>query len=43
MRLEGSNPEFQRGMFYAVLAYVKGYNGEDGYIVASMIRGNFRE
>lgn len=43
MRLEGSNPEFQRGMFYAVLAYVKGYNGEDGYLVASMIRSKFRE
>ena len=43
MRLEGSNPEFQRGMFYAVLAYVKGYNGVDGYIVASMIRSKFRE
>ena len=43
MRLEGSISEFQNGRFYACLAYVKGYNGEDGYIVASMIRSNFRE
>lgn len=43
MRLEGSISEFQNGMFYACLAYVKGYNGEDGYIVASIIRSNFRE
>lgn len=43
MRLEGSISEFQNGMFYACVAYVKGYNGEDGYIVASMIRSNFRE
>lgn len=43
MRLEGSISEFQNGMFYAVLAYVKGYNGVDGYIVASMIRSEFRE
>lgn len=43
MRLEGSISEFQNGMFYACLAYVKGYNGVDGYIVASMIRSKFRE
>lgn len=43
MRLEGSISEFQSGMFYACLAYIKGYNGEDGYIVASMIRSKFRE
>ena len=43
MRLEGSISEFQNGMFYACLAYVKGYNGMDGYIVASMIRSKFRE
>lgn len=43
MRLEGSISEFQNGMFYACLAYVKGYNGVDGYIVASMIRSEFRE
>lgn len=43
MRLEGSISEFQNGVFYACLAYVKGYNGVDGYIVASMIRSKFRE
>ena len=43
MRLEGSISEFQNGVFYACLAYVKGYNGMDGYIVASMIRSKFRE
>ena len=33
----------QNGMFYAVLAYVDGYEGESGYIVAPMVRGNLQE
>lgn len=43
MRLEGSISEFQNGVFYACLAFVEGYKGENGYLVASMIRSKFRE
>lgn len=43
MRLTGELFEVKRGMFYACLAFVEGYKGVDGYIVASMIRSKFRE
>lgn len=43
MRLEGELFEVKRGMFYACLAFVEGYKGENGYLVASMIRSKFRE
>ena len=43
MRLTGELFEVKRGMFYACLAFVEGYKGDDGFIVVPMIRSNLQE